>query len=64
MAVASGPTGIGSELDEALVRAGRYLHRGVVSADVRTLQKTGGREGTASTGTGGAMTRSSARRTG
>ena len=44
MAVTRGPTGIGSELDEALVRAGRYLRRGVVSADVRTLQKTGGRE--------------------
>ena len=26
------------------MRAGRYLRRGVVSADVRTLQKTGGRE--------------------
>ena len=44
MAVTRGPTGIGSELDEALVRAGRYLRRGVVSADMRTLQKTGGRE--------------------
>ena len=44
MAAMRGPAGIGSELDEALVRAGRYLRRGVVSADVRTLQKTGGRE--------------------
>jgi len=39
-----GPGGIGSDLDEALVRAGRYLRRGVVSADLRTLEKTGGRE--------------------
>jgi nitrate reductase alpha subunit len=31
-------------LDDALVRAGRYLQRGVVSADLRTLEKTGGRE--------------------
>jgi nitrate reductase alpha subunit len=44
MAAMRGPAGIGSELDEALVRAGRYLRRGVVSADVRTLQKSGGRE--------------------
>ena len=44
MAAMRGPAGIGSELDEALVRAERYLRRGVVSADVRTLQKTGGRE--------------------
>ena len=44
MAAMRGPAGIGSELDEALVRAGRYPRRGVVSADVRTLQKTGGRE--------------------
>ena len=44
MAAMREPAGIGSELDEALVRAGRYLRRGVVSADVRTLQKTGGRE--------------------
>ena len=44
MAATRGPAGIGSELDEALVRAGRYLRRGVVSADMRTLQKTGGRE--------------------
>ena len=44
MAAMRGPAGIGSELDEALMRAGRYLRRGVVSADVRTLQKTGGRE--------------------
>ena len=33
-----------THLDEALVRAGRYLRRGVVSADLRTLEKTGGRE--------------------
>ncbi len=38
------PAGIGSDVDEALVRAGRYLRRGVVSADMRTLEKTGGRE--------------------
>ena len=38
------PAGIGSELDEALVRAGRHLRRGVVSADMRTLEKPGGRE--------------------
>ena len=44
MAAMRGPAGIGSELDEALVRAGRYLRRGVVSADVRTLQKSGGRD--------------------
>ena len=44
MAAMRGPAGIGSELDEALGRAGRYLRRGVVSADVRTLRKTGGRE--------------------
>jgi nitrate reductase / nitrite oxidoreductase, alpha subunit len=44
MAAMRGPAGIGSELDEALVRAGRYLRRGMVSADMRTLQKTGGRE--------------------
>src|SRR5213594_2065901 len=37
-------TGVGTDLDEALVRAGRYLRRGVVSADLRTLEKTGGRE--------------------
>jgi hypothetical protein len=28
-----------TDLDEALVRAGRYLRRGVVSADLRTLEK-------------------------
>ena len=44
MAAMRGRAGIGGELDEALVRAGRYLRRGVVSADLRTLQKTGGRE--------------------
>ena len=44
MAAMRGPAGIGSELDEAPVQAGRYLRRGVVSADVRTLQKSGGRE--------------------
>ncbi len=44
MATAHEPTGIGTDLDEALVRAGRYLRRGVISADMRTLQKTGGRE--------------------
>jgi nitrate reductase / nitrite oxidoreductase, alpha subunit len=33
-----------TDLDDALVRAGRYLRRGVVSADLRTLEKTGGRE--------------------
>src|SRR4249919_2174885 len=44
MAAMRGPAGIGSELDEALVRAGRYLRRGMVSAAMRTLQKTGGRE--------------------
>src|SRR5437660_12900460 len=36
--------GVGTDLDEALVRAGRYLRRGVVSAELRTLEKTGGRE--------------------
>jgi nitrate reductase alpha subunit len=36
--------GVGTDLDEALVRAGRYLQRGVVSADLRTLEKAGGRE--------------------
>jgi nitrate reductase alpha subunit len=44
MAAARGRAGVGSELDEALVRAGRYLRKGVVSADLRTLQKSGGRE--------------------
>ena len=44
MAAMHGPASIGSELDEALVRAGRYLRKGVVSADMRTLQKSGGRE--------------------
>ena len=39
-----GAAGIGSKFDEALVRAGRYLRKGVVSADLRTLEKTGGRE--------------------
>jgi hypothetical protein len=34
--------GVGTDLDEALVRAGRYLQRGVVSTDLRTLEKTGG----------------------
>ena len=29
--------GAGTDLDQALVRAGRYLCRGVVSADLRTL---------------------------
>jgi hypothetical protein len=33
-----------TDLDDALVRAGRYLRRGAVSADLRTLEKTGGRE--------------------
>jgi len=36
--------GVGTDLDEALVRAGRYLRRGEVSADLRTLEVTGGRE--------------------
>src|SRR4051812_3233711 len=36
--------GAGTDLDQALVRAGRYLRRGMVSADLRTLEKTGGRE--------------------
>jgi nitrate reductase alpha subunit len=44
MAAMRGSAGISSELDEPPVRAGRYLRRGVVSADVRTLQKSGGRE--------------------
>jgi hypothetical protein len=44
MAAARGRVGVGSELDEALVRAGRYLRKGVASADLRTLQKSGGRE--------------------
>ena len=44
MAARRGPPGIGSEFDEALVRAGRYLRKGVVSADMRSLQKTGGRD--------------------
>ena len=40
---ATRPTGgIGSDLDEALVRAGRYLRKGVVSADLRTLEQAGG----------------------
>ena len=42
MAARRGPAGIGSELDEALVRAGRYLLKGVVSAGLRTLENTGG----------------------
>jgi nitrate reductase alpha subunit len=36
--------GSGFDLDDALVRAGRYLRQGVVSADLRTLEKSGGRE--------------------
>src|SRR6516165_754226 len=44
MAATRRPGGVGSELDEALVRAGRPLRRGVVSADMRTLEKAGGRE--------------------
>jgi hypothetical protein len=46
MARADGPgaAGVGSELDEALVRAGRYLRRGEVSADLRALHEVGGRE--------------------
>jgi nitrate reductase / nitrite oxidoreductase, alpha subunit len=44
MAAMRGSAGIGSELDEVPVRAGCHLRRGVVSADVRTLQKSGGRE--------------------
>jgi nitrate reductase alpha subunit len=44
MAATRRPGGVGSELDEALVRAGRHLRRGVVSADMRTLEKPGGRE--------------------
>jgi tellurite resistance protein TehA-like permease len=44
MAAMRGPSGIGGELDEALVRAGCYLRKGVVSADMRMLQKSGGRE--------------------
>src|SRR5436190_24004470 len=36
--------GAGTDLDQALVRAGRYLRRGVVSADLRTLHRSGGRE--------------------
>ena len=44
MAARRGAAGIGTDLDEALVRAGRYLRKGVVSADLRTLQKSGGRE--------------------
>ena len=43
MAAARGRAGVGSELDEALVRAGRYLRKGVVSTDRRTLQNSGGR---------------------
>ena len=35
---------IGFDLDDALVRAGRYLRKGAVSADLRTLEKSGGRE--------------------
>jgi nitrate reductase alpha subunit len=42
--IGAGPAGIGTDLDEALVRAGRYLRRGVVSGDLRTVEKTGGRE--------------------
>jgi hypothetical protein len=44
VAATRGPAGVGSELDEALVRAGRHPRRGVVSADMRTLEKPGGRE--------------------
>ena len=44
MAATREPGGVGSELDEALVRAGRHLRRGVVSADLRTLEKAAGRE--------------------
>ena len=36
--------GIGSDLDVALVRPGRYLRRGTISPDLRTVQRTGGRE--------------------
>ena len=45
MAAMRGPAGIGSELDEALVRAGRYLRMGMVSAAMRTLFREGGRRG-------------------
>src|SRR6516165_5145896 len=44
VAATRGPGGVGSELDEALVRAGRHLRRGAVSADMRTLEKAGGRD--------------------
>src|SRR6266480_3071974 len=37
--------GAGTDLDQALVRAGRYLRRGVVSSDLRTITRRGGREG-------------------
>ena len=44
MAARRGPADIGTELDETLLRARRYLRTDVVSADMRTLQKSGGRE--------------------
>jgi len=44
MAAMRDTPGSGSELDEALVRVGRHLRRGTVSADLRTLQKSGGQE--------------------
>ena len=36
--------GMDSEVDELLVRAGRYLRRGDVSPDLRTLHQVGGRD--------------------
>ena len=44
MAATREPGGVGSELDEALVHAGRHLRRGVMSTDMRTLEKPSGRE--------------------
>ena len=37
-------TGMDTELDEALIRAGRHLRKGEISADLRTLHQTGGRD--------------------
>ncbi|MEP6816743.1 MAG: hypothetical protein ABI873_14450, partial [Marmoricola sp.] len=36
--------GLDGELSDALVRSRRFFTRGEVSADLRTLHKTGGRE--------------------
>ena len=38
------PVGMDGDVDELLVRAGRYLRKGVVSADLRSLHQVGGRD--------------------